>query len=76
VISATLTDCKERGITDIRQIRRALRDAYPFGERARWPYKVWCDEVRRWLGLPRKPLRKRREAPPPAATNQIGIFDG
>jgi hypothetical protein len=36
------------------QIRRALRDAYPFGERAMWPYKVWCDEVRRQLGVKRR----------------------
>lgn len=24
---------------------KALRDAYPFGERKHWPYKVWLDEV-------------------------------
>lgn len=32
------------------RIRRVLRDRYPFGERSMWPYKVWCDEVRRQLG--------------------------
>ena len=29
---------------DDKTIRRALRDAYPWGERAMHPYKVWCDE--------------------------------
>jgi hypothetical protein len=28
-------------------IRKALRDAYPFGPRTRHPYKIWCDEVAR-----------------------------
>ena len=32
-----------------------VRAAYPFGERAMWPYKIWLDEVRRSFGL----------APPP-----------
>jgi hypothetical protein len=26
--------------------RRALRDAYPFGDREHWPYRVWLSEVR------------------------------
>ena len=30
----------------IPEIRKALRGAYPFGERSHHPYKVWCDEVR------------------------------
>jgi hypothetical protein len=28
-------------------IRKALKEAYPFGERRMWPYKVWLDEIRR-----------------------------
>lgn len=32
---------------DEKAIRRALHDAYPFGRREHWPYKVWLDEVRR-----------------------------
>jgi hypothetical protein len=27
-------------------IKKALRAAYPFGERALHPYKVWCDEIK------------------------------
>lgn len=30
--------------------RKALRDAYPFGERRYHPYKIWCDEIQRQLG--------------------------
>lgn len=41
---------------DLKTIRRALREAYPWGERKYWPYKVWCDEIRRQLGL--KPIKK------------------
>ena len=37
-----------------KQIRAALRDAYPYGERAMWPYKVWCSEVRGQLGIEAK----------------------
>lgn len=32
-------------------IRRALREAYPFGMRKYWPYKVWLDEIRRQRGF-------------------------
>lgn len=28
--------------------REQLREAYPFGERAMWPYKVWCARVKAW----------------------------
>lgn len=43
-----------------RDVRRALRLAYPFGERRHWPYKVWLDEIRRQTGkLP--PLRTTNE---------------
>lgn len=26
--------------------KRALRDAYPFGDRSNWPYKAWCKAQR------------------------------
>ena len=28
--------------------RLELMDAYPFGERAMWPYKAWCERVKAW----------------------------
>jgi len=37
------------GIVDEKKIREALWDAYPFGERKYWPYKVWLDEIKRQL---------------------------
>jgi hypothetical protein len=46
---------------DPKALRRALRDAYPFGERAYWPYKVWCDEVQRQLGTKPRGARSARE---------------
>lgn len=38
------------GRDDMKKLRRALRDAYPFGERKYLPYKVWCDEVSKQVG--------------------------
>lgn len=49
-----------------KEIKKALRDAYPFGERKYHPYKIWCDEVRKQLGLKRK--NKNID------TNQIELF--
>jgi hypothetical protein len=28
-----------------KEIRAALREAYPWGELAHHPYKIWCDEI-------------------------------
>lgn len=30
---------------DEKTIRKALRDAYPFGERRYHPYKIWLSEI-------------------------------
>ena len=40
------------------EIKKALFDAYPFGERRYTPYKIWLDEIRRQRGLKSKPSRK------------------
>jgi hypothetical protein len=37
--------------TDEAAIKKALFDAYPFGERRYHPYKIWLDEIRRQRGL-------------------------
>lgn len=34
-------------------IRAALREAYPFGQRAHHPYKTWLDEIHRQRGTGR-----------------------
>ena len=42
---------KAVGRDDQTALRAALVAAYPFGVRANHPYKIWCSEVRRQLGL-------------------------
>lgn len=39
---------------DEKAIAKALRDAYPFGERRHHPYKIWRDEIWRQRGRARK----------------------
>jgi hypothetical protein len=34
------------GTDDMKALRKAIREAYPFGLREYWPYKVWLSEVR------------------------------
>jgi len=33
---------KQVGMADLKTLRKALRDGYPWGERRYWPYKCWC----------------------------------
>lgn len=40
----------EVGRSDLKALRKALREAYPYGERKYHPYKVWCDEVSKQVG--------------------------
>ena len=35
---------------DEKELRRALYEAYPFGERKRHPYKIWLNEIQLQLG--------------------------
>ncbi len=52
---------KTVGTDDMKVLRKALRDAYPYGERRMWPYKVWCSEIRKQLKImtgPDMPLFK------------------
>jgi len=34
-----------------KELRKALRDAYPFAGRDHHPYKIWCDEIKAQRGL-------------------------
>lgn len=45
----------QHGTDDEKVLRRALRGAYPFGERRNWPYKVWLDEIK-WQTGKKPPL--------------------
>jgi hypothetical protein len=56
-----------------RDIRKALREAYPFGPREHWPYKVWCDEVAEQRGTA---ARKERKAKHDAGQLYFTIGDG
>lgn len=51
----------EIGLTDMKRLRKAISEAYPFGPREMHPYKIWCDEVRRQLGL--KVVKDRKGVP-------------
>lgn len=52
-----------------KEIRAALREAYPFGERKYHPYKIWCDEIKVQTGR-----KKRKQFIQPE--NQTDLFNG
>ncbi len=39
------------GTNDMPLLKRRLFEAYPFGQRKYYPYKIWCEEIRRQLGI-------------------------
>lgn len=43
VIQAAIRTCQS---SDPKVIRKAIRDAYPYGLRANHPYQIWCSEVK------------------------------
>ena len=50
IAAKTIADVIEKvGTADEKALRKAISDAYPFGQRFHHPYKVWCSEVRRQL---------------------------
>lgn len=65
IIAAVIAD--NEGKTE-KEIRAALREAYPYGERKYHPYKMWCDEVTAQLH-PKKSKKKLIVSP-----NQIDLF--
>lgn len=48
---------------DERAIRKALRDAYPFGSRDHHPYKIWLDEIKLQRGLRKATTSSRLQQP-------------
>lgn len=50
-----------------KEIKRALREAYPWGERAMHPYKIWCDEIKVQMG--KKKFKQKPDDP-----NQIKLL--
>jgi len=59
----------ETGAEDMKLLRKKLREAYPFGERKYFPYKVWCDEIKVQLGL-----KTFGRQPKPDDPNQLKLF--
>ena len=51
-------------------LRKALHQAYPFGERKMYPYKVWLSEIQFQLGK-KKTYWKKNEQPD---ENQVKMF--
>ena len=62
--------------------KRALREAYPFGERRHWPYKVWLSEIKRQLagGSATPPDKRQLPLPFEAASSltcqRCGVLQG
>lgn len=42
-------------------VMTVIRDSYPFGERKRYPYKIWLDEVARMTGKKAKRKSAKNE---------------
>ena len=51
IIAKVLTETK--GLPE-KEIRKALKEAYSYGERAMHPYRIWCDEIKCQRGLKRR----------------------
>lgn len=49
VVSEAIRTGREKGLEG-KDLKGWVHGAYPFGERAMHPYKVWCDEVKKQLG--------------------------
>jgi hypothetical protein len=65
IIAKVLADNKDK--TE-KEIKKALQNAYPYGERARHPYKIWCDEIKTQRGLKKSKNKIELDI------NQIDIF--
>ncbi len=63
VVTRAIADGRLRGLEG-KDLERHVSAAYPFGERAMHPYKIWLDEVAVQMG--RKPVRRLRKNSPDA----------
>lgn len=43
VIQAAIKNCSS---SDPKAIRKAISEAYPYGQRLNHPYQIWCSEVK------------------------------
>jgi hypothetical protein len=72
IIAKVLRETKGQ---DEKVIKKALRDAYPWGQRAMHPYKIWLDEIRRQRGLKTTGPRKGKLLDVPPDPRQEELFD-
>ena len=68
VVAAVLKETEGQTQT---QIKVALYHAYPFGERAMHPYKIWLNEIKRQ----RFPAPAKCREQPAADPCQLSIFE-
>jgi len=71
IIAAVL---KQQAGKDPKTVRKALREAYPFGGREMWPYRVWCSEVNFQLGIGKRPRPVGAHKPLTPAAGQKELF--
>lgn len=58
IIEEVLSRCKGK---PEKEIKKALREAYPWGPRNNYPYKVWLDECKVQMG--KKKVRQKKHKP-------------
>lgn len=58
----------------IKEVRKALSEAFPCGEHKYHPWKIWSDECRVQLGL-KKPKPHPAHRQPVSSEGQQGLFD-
>ena len=64
------------GTEDPKALRKALLEAYPYGQRSMHPYKIWRDEIRRQLDPPVTAYRRPRlPAVPQEAPGQLSLLE-
>lgn len=65
---------KENAGADEQTIKRALKDAYPFGQREYHPYKIWLDEIAVQRGTKKKKNIFGRKKDKPEDPRQERMF--
>jgi hypothetical protein len=46
VINRVIDDAQRDGVVEVTAVMRLISKAYPFGERAHYPYQAWLEEVK------------------------------
>lgn len=62
------------GTEDRTQLRKSLRDAFPFGPRQYHPYKIWLHEIRVQLGESPAPGTRRTQQAEQPSPGQMDLF--